>query len=69
MNPFSFALRQPVKLKGSGEVGHVIGRAEFAESVPSYQVRFVAGDGCLTEAWWPASAIEGSATETADAAA
>lgn len=55
---FVFELGQAVALKQSREAGFVIGRAEFQESSPSYQVRFLAGDGCLTEAWWPASAIE-----------
>jgi hypothetical protein len=55
--PFAFELGQLVKLERSSEEGVVTGRAEYATSEPSYYVRYLAGDGRQTEAWWGESAI------------
>lgn len=41
----------------SGETGTVIGAAVYTEAEPQYLVRYVAADGCLTEAWWNAAAV------------
>ena len=53
-----FALKQVVKLVESGEVGTIIGRAEYATSEPSYYVRYKAADGRQVECWWGETAIE-----------
>jgi len=60
---FAFGLRQLVGLVGSDERGTVIGRADYAENGRSYLVRYRAGDGRMTEAWWnePALAAVGTA--------
>ncbi|MCJ2020592.1 hypothetical protein MKK84_24715 [Methylobacterium sp. E-065] len=54
---FAFGLNQTVSLVGSDERGTVIGRAEYAENGRSYLVRYRAGDGRLTEAWWNEPAL------------
>ena len=54
---FAFALGQTVGLIGSDERGSVIARAEYSENGRSYLVRYRAGDGRLTEAWWNEPAI------------
>lgn len=59
---FAFDLGQEITLSRSGERGIVVGRAEFTNAVDSYYVRYVAGDGRQTEAWWPMDAIEASST-------
>lgn len=53
-----FSLKQVVKLVESGEVGTIIGRAEYATSEPSYYVRYKAADGRQVECWWGETAIE-----------
>lgn len=52
-----FELKQVVKLIESDETGTVIGRAEYANSEPSYYVRYKAGDGRQVESWWGESSI------------
>ncbi|MBM3553631.1 MAG: hypothetical protein FJX45_18260 [Alphaproteobacteria bacterium] len=54
---FKFELKQIVKMAASDESGVVIGRAEYSASEPSYQVRYLAGDGRQVEGWWGESAI------------
>lgn len=61
-------LGAPVKLKNSKEVGTVIGKAEYLNEAPSYMVRYVNGQGCLTTAWWPTEALEAQSADTAPAA-
>ena len=58
MNEFEFLLGLWVRLVGSTETGQIIGRAEYLHGENQYQVRYRAGDGRLTEAWWGASALE-----------
>lgn len=41
----------------SGEEGVIIGRAEYTNSTRNYLLRYKAGDGRLTEAWWTADAF------------
>ncbi|MEA3389176.1 MAG: hypothetical protein U9R64_07885 [Pseudomonadota bacterium] len=57
MEGLKFQLGQLVSLKTSGEEGHVIGRAEYEASEPSYYVRYRAADGRQVEAWWGESAL------------
>lgn len=56
-NTFTFDLGQDVSLSLTGESGVVIGRAEYLDSTPHYLVRYAAGDGRQTEAWWAGSAL------------
>lgn len=58
MNEFEFNLDQPVRLVGSAETGKVVARAEYLHGENQFYVRYRAGDGRLTEAWWGASALE-----------
>ena len=58
MNEFEFRLGQEVRLVGSAEYGKVIARAEYLHGENQFYVRYRAGDGRLTEAWWGASALE-----------
>jgi len=58
MNEFEFRLAQVVRLVDSGETGTVTARAEYLHGENSFLVRYRAGDGRLTEAWWGASALE-----------
>ncbi|MCK1577847.1 hypothetical protein ACIPUD_11020 [Bradyrhizobium sp. CAR08] len=55
--PFLYDIKADVKLKESNETGAVIGRAEYEDSANSYLIRYRAGDGRQTEAWWAESAI------------
>ena len=54
---FLYNLGTPVKLTQSGESGTIIGRAEFTNSDEQYFVRYVDGNGCLIQKWWPHDAI------------
>lgn len=58
---FEFEIGQGVQLAMSGEEGYVIGRAEYMESVPSYFVRYRAGDGRQVEAWWSGASLRKAA--------
>jgi hypothetical protein len=59
MNSFKFALGLKIKMVPSGERGEIMGRAEYVERTePMYFLRYVAGDGRLTEDWWSESALE-----------
>lgn len=55
--PLKFVLTQVVRMKESEESGTVIGVGIFLTSEPQYQVRYRAGDGRQTEAWFGESAI------------
>ncbi|WP_340520011.1 hypothetical protein [Cupriavidus necator] len=57
MKTFQFDLESGVKLSQSGERGVVIGRAEYVNSAPQYQVRYVAADGRQVEGWWDGQAL------------
>lgn len=57
MHSLKFELNQRVKLVESGEVGTVVGRAEYVTSEPSYFVRYKAADGRQVQTWWGESAI------------
>lgn len=55
---FKYEMGITVKLATSQEQGIVIGRAHYAESTPSYLVRYTAGDGRMVETWWSESAVK-----------
>ena len=61
MKKFIFELGNEATLL-SGEKGDVIGRADYIDGEPSYRIRYVAGDGRLTESWWGESALKAPAT-------
>ena len=52
-----FELKQTVTISASGEVGEVIGRAEYTTSEPQYMLRYKSADGRAVEAWWAESAL------------
>lgn len=54
---FRFELRQPVRIHPSGDIGTVIGRAEYAHANPSYLVRYVDKQGVAREEWWTDDAV------------
>lgn len=54
---WKFELKQSVIIAASGEVGQVIGRAEYSYAERSYLVRYKAGDGRAVESWWTESAL------------
>lgn len=55
--PFKFKLHDPVAIAISGEIGVVIGRAEYTNSTPQYLVRYKTADGRGVESWWSEDAI------------
>jgi len=55
---FTFELKARVRIIASGEVGEVIGRAEYSHADDSYFIRYKAGDGRAVESWWNDDAIE-----------
>jgi len=54
---FKFDLSSEVKIQVSGEVGTVIGRAEYSGCENNYQVRYKCADGRAVESWWAESAL------------
>lgn len=54
---FKFNLKQVVKITESDESGTVIGRAEYAESMQQYFVRYKSADGRAVEVWWTEAAL------------
>lgn len=57
MNTFAFELGGRVSLSLSGERGDVIGRAEYQNFPPCYQVSYVAADGRQCEGWFDSTAL------------
>lgn len=59
---FKFELGQPVEVvlcgSGTGELGEVIGRAEYTTSQPAYFVRYRTGDRVTAERWWNEDALQ-----------
>ncbi|QWA09803.1 hypothetical protein GTU79_21200 [Sodalis ligni] len=49
---FTFGLNQFVEISISGEMGHVKGRAEYADHANGYQVHYKAADGRAEEKWF-----------------
>lgn len=54
---FNFDLKQCVGIVASGEVGQVIGRAEYTNATNTYLVRYMARDGRAVEQWWAEDAL------------
>lgn len=52
-----FELNQQVTIDVSGEQGTIIGRAEFVNSEPTYQLRYKNADSRAIESWWSESAL------------
>ena len=57
MKTFKFELLQNVTIKITGEVGEVIGRAEYSHCDDKYFVRYKAADGRAAEKWWDEAAL------------
>lgn len=57
MSLFTFELNQPVKIIASGELGHIVGRAEYSNSIDTYFVRYKSADGRAVEQWWSEDAL------------
>ena len=55
---FKFQLNQTVKIITSGETGIIVGRAEFATSDNTYNIRYKCADGRAIESWWTESALK-----------
>lgn len=55
---FMFALNDNVAIIESGEIGLVVGRAEYTYADNSYLIRYCAGDGRAVEAWWTEDALQ-----------
>jgi len=56
---FKFQLNLKVKIKISGEMGAIAGRAEYAtHNEPLYFLKYVRADGVASEGWWYQSDIE-----------
>lgn len=54
---FYYDLYADLVLAQSGEVGYVIGRAQFLDCEDKYLFRYVASNGNLVEKWWSKSAL------------
>jgi len=58
MNPkFRFELKQAVIITGSEENGIIIGQGCYTNCNNQYLIRYLAGDGRMTEKWWDEDAI------------
>jgi hypothetical protein len=55
---FKFELGQNVKITVSGEVGEVVGRADYSNSESSFFIRYKSADGRAVEEWWREQALE-----------
>jgi hypothetical protein len=49
---FNFELNQYVAISVSNEMGHIKGRAEYADHANGYQVHYKAADGRAEEKWF-----------------
>lgn len=54
---FKFNMGDMLTITASGERGEVIATAAYATMENQYQIRYKAGDGRATEAWWGESAL------------
>lgn len=57
MSKFKFELTQPITILISGEIGEIIGRAEYIHSENNYMIRYKCADGRAVESWWAESAL------------
>lgn len=58
MNGFLFAMGSRVRIVESGEVGTVVGIAEFDSADPQFLLRYRSADGRAVQAWWTQNALE-----------
>ena len=63
---FAFDLGQQVKARVSGEVGVVIGRAEYVRASPSYFVEYLTADRRQAQAWFDEDSLKGTSDDSAD---
>lgn len=54
---FRFSLGATPAITVSGEIGLVVGRAEYLNSEPSYLLQYRRNDGIADEQWWRESAL------------
>ena len=57
MNPV-FGFDEQVRIVCSGEMGVVVGYAQFKNHTDQALVRYRAGDGRAVEAWWDVDALQ-----------
>ncbi|WP_186191021.1 hypothetical protein [Burkholderia gladioli] len=55
---FKFNLGDSVEISASGEIGSVIGRADYTADENRYFLRYKAADGTASESWWAEGALE-----------
>ena len=60
MSKFKHELGATVKLEASDESGTVVGRVEYENDENCYWIRYLAGDGRQTKAWWNESDLSES---------
>ncbi|MBL1434712.1 MAG: hypothetical protein COB08_000725 [Rhodobacteraceae bacterium] len=54
---FKYKLGDSVGIPTSGEMGEVIGRAQYSNADDGYLIRYRANDGRAVEAWWSVEAL------------
>lgn len=57
MRDFKFDLGARVTIFISGEMGEIIGRSEFLNSIDQYLLRYKTADGRAIESWWAEDAL------------
>jgi hypothetical protein len=57
MSKFKFKLGQQVQIQVSAETGEVTGRAQYAATENTYQMRYKSADGRAVSQWWEESAL------------
>lgn len=57
MSNFLYQIGQKVAIETSGEIGAVIGRAEYQHGENSYLLRYKSVQGIACECWWSESAL------------
>ncbi|WP_140920813.1 hypothetical protein [Limnobaculum xujianqingii] len=62
---FKYPLGAIVKIKVSGEEGHVKGRADYAMTENQYYIHYQANDGRAVSVWFDESDIEPASIENA----
>lgn len=55
---WEFNLGDEVEIIVSGEIGVVVGRAEYLNSADAYYVRYQASNGRAVESWWAGDALD-----------
>ncbi|MBO6755693.1 MAG: hypothetical protein JJ902_05170 [Roseibium sp.] len=58
MSEFKFDLKATVMLTVSGEVGKVVGRAQYTNSADQYFIRYQTADLRAVESWWSEDALQ-----------